>query len=75
MKTKFFSNTSLKGFIRYLLQNIFFLKILFVGITQFSVKGVLISHIRDCDNALKGFGATTSVQYERGFNASCLRCG
>jgi hypothetical protein len=36
------------------------------------VKGVLISHIRDCDNALKGFGAT-SVQYERGFNVSCLR--
>lgn len=33
------------------------------------MKGVLISHIRDCDNVLKGFGAN-SVQYER--NSICL---
>ncbi len=31
------------------------------------MKGVLISHISDCDNVLKGFGAN-SVQYERNFH-------
>ncbi len=33
------------------------------------MKGVLISHIGDCDNVLKGFGGN-SVQYER--NSICL---
>jgi hypothetical protein len=47
----------------------YFFKIFFLDITQFSVKGALISHIGDCDDVLKRFGAN-SVQYER--NSICL---